>query len=218
MESPCSLTSLSGTFARYFFYAFLAGAMALCITWEALNTPSAYLFGEDSLLEALQVAALFFTMVCAWTAGHRDPSPNPVATMLVGAAAMAGIREFDFCLDRYLFDGGWQVLVCFTALLTAASVYRDRETLLDSLHGFAGKPSFGLMVGGFVTVFVFSRLFGRQVLWRGIMGDGYMPVVKTAVEEGTELLGYTLIFIGSLEFLRESRCASVVYNAIDHVR
>lgn len=32
------------------------------------------------------------------------------------------------------------------------------------------------------------------------------------------LLGYTLIFIGFLEFLRESRCASVVYNAIDHVR
>jgi len=78
---------------------------------------------------------------------------------------MAEIREFDFCL------GGIS--------LTATSVYQDGEALLGSLHGFAGKPGFGLMVGGFVTVFVFYRLFGRQVLWRAIIGDGYMPVVKT---------------------------------------
>ena len=39
------------------------------------------------------------------------------------------------------------------------------------------------------------------------MGDGYMGVVKTAVEESTELLGYTLILIGSLEFLRDALMA-----------
>ncbi|SCY26312.1 hypothetical protein [Desulfoluna spongiiphila] len=218
MEPNTSFKSIAGTAACYFFYAFIAGSMALCITWEALHTLPSYLFGEDSVLESLQVMALFFTMVCTWAAGRQDTSKAPVTTLLVGAAAIAGIREFDFCLDRYLFDGAWQVLVLLTGALAIVRAFQDRDALKAALHDFSGRPSFGLMAGGFITVFVFSRIFGRQVLWRAIMGDGYLAVVKNAAEEGVELLGYTLIFVGSLEFLRESRCSSVLYNAIDHLR
>ncbi|WP_300669120.1 hypothetical protein [Desulfoluna sp.] len=196
--------------------------MALCIIWEAVYTDLSSLFSENSVLEYLQVTALFFTLICVCLSGQRDPSRGPLVALLAGAASIACIREFDFYLDRCFFDGAWQLLAVVTAFSAITRAGRYPDGLRASLHDFLGRSSFGLMAGGFMTVFVFSRLFGWQVLWRAIMGDGYMRVVKNAVEEGTELLGYTLILIGAMEFLRETvhavEKAHRVDIAIDHLR
>lgn len=178
--------------------------MALCVTWEAEHIAFADRFGENSVLEYLQVIILLFAALSAYLAGYLNPSRATLSAMLVAAACIACVREFDFALDRYLFDGAWQVLVFMILLIAGLRAWQHRDELKSTLLDFLQRPSFGLMVGGFITVFVFSRLLGRQVLWRAIMGDNYMRLVKTAVEESTELLGYTLICIGTLEFLREA--------------
>ncbi|BCS98960.1 hypothetical protein DSLASN_45920 [Desulfoluna limicola] len=189
---------------RFFLYALFTGALVLLVTWEAMHHPKADLFHEDSILEGLQAAILFFTAACAYLAGHLDTSEKPLTSVLVGAAGIAAVREFDFALDRYVFDGAWQALVTAIAISTAIHAYQNRQALKDAILDFLNRPSFGIMASGFITVFVFSRLIGRQVLWKAIMSDEYMRVVKIAVEESFELLGYSLIFIGALEFLRET--------------
>lgn len=197
------LNPIARTGFRFFLYALFTGALVLLVTWEAKHHAKAYLFDEDSILEGLQAAILFFTAACAYLAGHLDTSEEPLASILVGAASIAAVREFDFALDRYVFDGAWQALATTIAIVTAIHAYQNRQTLKGGILNFLNRPSFGIMASGFITVFVFSRLIGRQVLWRAIMSDDYLRVVKIAVEESFELLGYILIFIGSLEFLRE---------------
>lgn len=178
--------------------------MALCITWEAKTSLNPSLFGEDSILEFLQVAALFATAAMAFFAGRLAPSRAPLSSLLIAAATIAFTREFDFALDRHLFDGAWQTVVFLTAALAITHTWQCKATLKPAIYDFINRPSFGLMASGFFTVFIFSRLLGRKVLWQAIMGEGYMRVVKNTVEESTELLGYSLILIGSIEFLSET--------------
>lgn len=206
-------TSIAGSLVRYLFYALLTGAMALCVTWEAQHVAIADRFGESSLLEYLQVVTLLLAALSAYLAGYFNASRATLSKMFAAAACIACVREFDFALDRYLFDGAWQLLVFMILLIAGLRAWQHRDELKETLLDFMQLPSFGIMVGGFITVFVFSRLIGRQVLWRAIMGDGYLGGVKTAVEESTELLGYTLILIGTLEFLREAICDREIAKA-----
>ena len=55
-------------------------------------------------------------------------------------------------------------------------------------------------MSGFITLFVFSRMFGRKVLWKAIMDDKFLRVVKDAAEECTELFGYLLIVFAAIEY------------------
>lgn len=195
---------ITSTTLRFFFYALLMGAMVLLVTWEAQHHHGPHLFSEDSYLENLQVALLFLTVAAAYLAGLLNKTEAPLASLLVGAAGIAAIREFDFALDRFVFDGAWQALALAVAVLTGIRAFQRRAALKQAITDFLGRPSFGMMAAGFITVFVFSRLFGRQVLWTAVMQEGYMRVVKNAVEESCELLGYGLIFFGALEFLHEA--------------
>lgn len=37
--------------------------------------------------------------------------------------------------------------------------------------------------------------------WHQVMGDDYIRIVKNIAEEGTEILGYTIIFYTSVNYL-----------------
>ncbi len=223
MLKDTNVEFISRTALRFFVYAILVGAVALCVSWEAKYGTADYLFDEDSILEYLQVIALLFTALAAHVAGHWSKPKMALSSLLVGAACIACIREFDFALDRYLFDGAWQLMACITAFIAISRAWQHKENLKEAISEFLARPSFGIMAAGFITVFVFSRLIGRQVFWQAVMGDDYMRVVKIAVEESTELLGYTLILIGSLEFLRDALMAekssfpSAVGAALDSI-
>jgi hypothetical protein len=49
-------------------------------------------------------------------------------------------------------------------------------------------------------VLVFSRLFGMQAMWHAILADGYVRIVKNAVEEGSESFGYMLCLTASIGY------------------
>jgi len=51
-----------------------------------------------------------------------------------------------------------------------------------------------------VMLLFYSRLFGMGALWQGLLGEGYIRIFKNAVEETTELLGYTFILAASLTY------------------
>jgi hypothetical protein len=40
-------------------------------------------------------------------------------------------------------------------------------------------------------------------LWHGLLGDVYIRVFKNAVEESTELLGYTFTVAATLSYVRQ---------------
>ena len=46
---------------------------------------------------------------------------------------------------------------------------------------------------------------GHEPLWMSIIGDAYQRVVKLAVEEFIELIGYFLWMVGTIEYAFQAR-------------
>ena len=93
----------------------------------------------------------------------------------------------------------WKAIVAILALYALYALIRSWKTFLQELNVFASTYPFGLLMAGVMTTYVFSRLFGRQVLWMDVMGEHYVRIVKNLAEETTESIGYMLICMGTLE-------------------
>jgi len=184
---------------RIVFYAVLLLLVSQLIYIDALEVAKQK-FKEESWTEYLQVITLFLTALIFYISAHKWPKFRSLGILLAGAATIAFIREIDAYLDAYVFDGAWQTLALVAAISIGWMTYKWRKGLIEAIQYFIGTQSFGLCLGGFLTVFVFSRMFGRQIFWRAVMEEGYMRSVKNAAEEGLELLGYLLIFMSAIEF------------------
>ena len=184
---------------RIVFYAVLLLLVTQLIYVDALEVAKPK-FMEASWTEYLQVITLFLTALIFYISAYKWPKFRSLGILLGGAASIALIRELDAYLDTYVFDGAWQMLALVAVISIVWMTYKWRKGLIEAIHYFIGTQSFGLCLGGFLTVFVFSRMFGRQIFWRAVMEEGYMRSVKNAAEEGFELLGYLLIFMSAIEF------------------
>ncbi|MDP1086466.1 transporter, partial [Klebsiella pneumoniae] len=70
---------------------------------------------------------------------------------------------------------------------------------------YANSFSFGLFAAGFLTTYVFSRLYGRQDFWRAVLQENYLRDFKSAAEELVELFGYALLLIAVIELVLLAR-------------
>ena len=124
--------------------------------------------------------------------------------MTIGFAALFGaflIRELDYFLDFFLMDNLWQVLCAL--LLSVAGVYYARNHYRFAQGWRRSWPSAGLalVIGGLILLLPFAQLVGHEAMWKAIMGEQYLRVVKVASEEFIELGAYAIITMGTIEFL-----------------
>ncbi|SBS28898.1 hypothetical protein MAQ5080_01241 [Marinomonas aquimarina] len=186
---------------RGLIYLLALAGIAQCIALEAFQFGTAAEYGESSLVEHLQdlftfSSALTF-MVCAYLS-----KPLRQACILLGALMfMMFVRESDSLLDAQVFDGAWQLIVGAVIIATVYGLRNQVKDSYDSLKRFSQTSSFGFVVAGLVVVLAFSRMFGRTSFWQSVMGDAYVRTVKNIVEEGTELLGYSIVMIAATELL-----------------
>ena len=186
-------------------YCLLALGTAFVLLKEASSIGQSATFNESSMIEWLQLLYLCICVILFFLSMNMKSSRMPLSMLLAGMALLASIRELDYYLDNYVFDGAWQTIALLVALVTGFYVIKYSKGLKSSIQEFTTKASFGYMTSAFVILFVFSRMIGMQLLWRAVMGENYMRTVKSLVEESTELFGYTLLLIGAIEFYRESR-------------
>ena len=135
---------------------------------------------------------------------------------------MMCIRESDSLLDQKVFDGAWQVLVLAVLSITAFVLRKEVKESYYSLRRFSETSSFGFVATGLVIILAFSRMMGRGEIWKSLMGETYIRAVKNLVEEGIELLGYSIIVVAALELCvfiqaskRRGRNKSNQTNSID---
>lgn len=160
---------------------------------------------EYSLIEMIQPVILAVGgLLMAWVARYC-PSQRPVAFPFGFVALAFLLRELDYFFDRVLPDNFWQVLTGVAAALVIAYTFRQRLRLRIALARLWPAPGFALLFAGAVIVFSFGRLFGHEPLWMAIMGDDYQRVVKLAVEEFLELLGYLFWLTGAIEYAYQAR-------------
>ncbi|WP_370399259.1 hypothetical protein [Sulfitobacter sp. JB4-11] len=156
---------------------------------------------ETSLTELLHNIGAFVATICFYRGAVLYPEQR--ACLVIGATlfAILSIRELDFLFD-YIWHGFW----VWPALVTLAvgiwvarrSPGTFRRPFLEYLKG--RQATFVYL--GFALLIIFTRLFGTGDLWEGVMKEAYDPRVKAAIQEGLELLSYTLIAYGSVASLR----------------
>ena len=189
---------------RLLFYAAILFGISELIYLDSLTETHTGKFGEHSFTEWTQEIFILLCSIIFFVLGRYDRSITGFTGMLSGMALMAFIREFNNYFHTW-FKGAWQMFVLIALILTIIYVYKNRESLVKPFYDYLKLPAFGVTMSGFVSLMVFSRLFGRGRMWRNILevddlGTGPYRWVKNAAEEGTELLGYALILIGTLEY------------------
>ena len=160
---------------------------------------------EYSPVEIIQPAILVICgLLYAWVARHY-PSQRPIAFGFGGLALAFMIRELDFFLDRYVADNFWQVMVALVLSLIIAYTYRHRRRFRIAWLRLWPSPGLTLLFAGATIQFAFVRLVGHEPLWMAMLGDDYLRIIKLAVEEFIELLGYFLWLIGTIEYVFQVR-------------
>jgi len=156
---------------------------------------------EQSWTERTQLVMLSISLGLCLYARFKMRAYRHSSLLLVAFLGASLIRELDATLDRYAFDGCWQLLA-FSLIGTAIFfTWRNRWAFLEELAGYLPSRACGLFIAGLLTTYVFSRFFGRRIFWEAVMGDAYSKRVKSTAEESLELFGYTVILISAIELL-----------------
>lgn len=211
------------TWLRYVLYFISITLVTLALTQMEIASPGSlklhvvvdqsdiYGTSEFSPVEIIQAIILCICgLIMLWVARYC-PSQRPIAFGFGGLALVFLIRESDYFLDRFIADNLWQVLVAIVGSLLIAYTYRHRKRLTIALARIWPSPGLTLLFAGAVILFAFVSLVGHEPLWQSILGNAYQRVVKLAIEEVIELMGYYLWMIGTIEYAIEAR--AIAYRA-----
>lgn len=169
------------------------------------NQTDVYGTSEYSPVEIIQAIILAACGGIMYWVARYCPSQRPIAIPFGGMALAFMIRELDYFLDRWVADNFWQVLIAIIGALVIVYTYRHLRRLRVALARLWPSPGLTLLFSGAVILFAFVRLVGHEPLWMAILGDNYLRVIKLAVEEFIELIGYFLWMIGTVEYAFQAR-------------
>ncbi|MBR6511297.1 MAG: hypothetical protein IKT51_03525, partial [Phascolarctobacterium sp.] len=117
-----------------------------------------------------------------------------------GFLACMFIRELDSLFDK-IFHGAWVYVAIPIVCLCVLKAWKyGLESIVNSLAEFMRTQAFTRLSSGLLTVLVFSRLIGYKPMWKLAMGKHFYWNVKFIAEEGTELFGYSIIFLAAIEY------------------
>jgi hypothetical protein len=172
---------------------------------EFVNGGDTYGTSEFSPVEMIQLLILAACgLLMVWVARY-SLTQRPLAFLFGGLALVFFIRELHFFLDRYFIDNLWQVLVAIVGALLIAYCYRHRKRMNIALARIWPSPGLTLIFAGAVVLFAYSILVGHEPLWKAMLGEHYARIVKLAVEEFIELIGYFLWLIGTIEYVYQAK-------------
>ncbi|MDJ0859985.1 MAG: hypothetical protein QNI90_07470 [Dinoroseobacter sp.] len=151
---------------------------------------------EGSLVQVSQ-AVLILGSAAFFALGARNHVDERGYLLLVSTVFLCMfVRENDGLLDG-IAHGFWRVPVTVIGVAGVFAVLSNKKTLRSPLERHAQDSSFWILAIGFLQLIVFSRLFGSGHLWDHIPNQADLGPVKAIIQESTELLGYSLIFLGS---------------------
>ena len=162
-------------------------------------------FSPLQIIQPLMLAICGLLML--WVAQHCQ-SQRPIALPFAGIALGFLIRELDYFMDRYLVDDLWRVLIAITGALLITYVYRHRRRMKIAWARVWPSPGMALLFAGALVRIAFVTQVGQEALWQSILGADYVPVVRLAVQEFGEQLGYLLWLIGTIEYVIQAKAIS----------
>ena len=124
------------------------------------------------------------------------------------------IREWDSVFDN-IFHGAWKFIALPTALFFIyLSLKKGLKAACRHLTSFFNTPAYHLLFAGLIIVLVISRIIGMRFMVHIISGPHFSQGIKSFLEEGTELLGYIIIFTSSLSYCLVPETKFNILNAL----
>ncbi|QDW25858.1 hypothetical protein FFJ24_013915 [Pedobacter sp. KBS0701] len=203
MVSPTNSSSPSGlktAIIRFLIYGSIMALLSEFLKWNVQHEAGSNKFNEESVVEYVQSLLLLLSALTYLYISFKHKSSFPLAFALFSFTMASLIREQDAFLDEHVYDGAWQTGAFGLLLLATIIVYRNKRLFFANLNDFVNKFSFGILLSGILTTYIFARLYGRKVFWMAVMENQYTRDVKNVSEESLELFGYTLILIATVEF------------------
>lgn len=194
-----SLKFISFKFINFFFLLVLVSLPVLVIRYDVLVLQNA--ISEQSATEYVEQLLLLASILSFTYIGWDNAQYRRANFLIAAFFSCMLIRELDAFFDHLVYHGFWAVPAITVALITIGYALTDRNNVLLGLAKMMKQSHFSVLCLGLAILLVFSRLFGMGDMWQQVMGDGYLRVVKNMVEEGTELLGYTVIFYASINYV-----------------
>ena len=206
---------------RYFLYFIVIAFITWALTQMEIASPGSLKlhvllsdsdhFGtsEFSPVEIIQSIILAVCgVIMGWVARYC-PTQRPVAIPFAGMALAFLVRELDYFLDRFIIDSLWQVMIVVIAALVIVYTFRNRKRLKIALARIWPSSGLTLLFAGAVILFAYVRFVGHEPLWTSILDEDYRRVIKLAVEEFIELMGYFLWMIGTIEYAFQARAIAM---------
>lgn len=198
------MKSLVNLIVKFVSYAALLFAVAQIIATDAKLQS----FKENSNTEHAQDIILFISFGLTLFIGYKFNKIKTLSYTLAALLLISFIREMDAFFDAVLFHGAWVYFAGAALVAYFFLIYKKIGSINSEIELMKEHISLGMVTIGLLIIHVFSRLYGRKKMWKALMGeDNFIRIVKDASEEGIELLGYTIIFIGIVElylFARKS--------------
>ncbi|QUM75613.1 hypothetical protein HWV00_04835 [Moritella sp. 24] len=158
--------------------------------------------GEHSLTEFYQQILLFLVVCCFAYVFKVDHSERHFHLLVIGFFTCMLIREFDAFFDELVVHGFWVYPALGVFIVCTTYALQDKQGTLAGIVHFTQNRYFQGISTALVIILVFSRLFGMGELWETILADNYVRLAKNTVEEGVELLGYSLLFYNAFGYAR----------------
>ncbi|UTW12739.1 hypothetical protein [Marinobacterium rhizophilum] len=159
---------------------------------------------ETSVTELSQEALLLSSSVLFWILSARRPFGRGFYTLVAGFFSCLFIREQDAAFDQ-ISHGFWVYPALLVAILTLILAAFQRKTIMPAMAAATHSVPFTHILIGLAILLFFSRVLGTGSVWELVLPAPHDSLAKNIVQEGLELLGYILIFYGTLLFRRSSK-------------
>lgn len=157
-------------------------------------------FGEESITEWFQQTILALMVLIALSLQFYTSNKLLLRGIAVVSLVLL-IREFNnFFIDNF-FKNAWQTLILLVIIPASIYFFKHRKVLEQEIKIVKSHCAVGIIFSGALVLFLFSRLYGRKLLWMTLMAENYDRKLKDVAEESIESLGYALLFIGTLELM-----------------
>ncbi|MBK0004630.1 hypothetical protein IBT49_25215 [Erwinia sp. S63] len=187
--------------------AFLVAALFIGFAMSAVYIDVNWMHNslhENSFTELLQEVILAITTGLFFWSSVRRPDQRGGLILIGGFYLCMLIRELDDIFDT-IRHGSWLWFALATTAICVFLSFRTLRSMITGLTAFFQHRTWLMTATGLIIVLVFSRLIGMHQLWEHLMLDGYNRVVKNMAEEASELMGYSVCFLSTVLFLKETR-------------
>lgn len=186
-------------YIRLGFYVIAALTALQTIVIVAIQSGEpAFLFRENGPLEWIQFS-LAATAGVIFTANALRHAHYKHILLICGLFTLCGaVRELDVWSEQFVFEHAYKLITTPLLVLIAYLIWKHRRILLATMSNFCRTGPFYFLLFGYLLI-LNAQVIGQQEIWETLMGSAYMRVVKDAVEETSEIIGYLLLFFGALE-------------------